>query len=61
MKTVISAKDIEDLLRQGGDLKSLPADAMSLEALVSSLGMPADRIQIAMVGLLEKLSPLVQK
>jgi hypothetical protein len=40
---------------------ALPADAMSLEALVSSLGMPADRIQIAMVGLLEKLSPLVQK
>src|ERR1044071_4126822 len=28
MKTVISAKDIEDLLRQGGDLTSLPADAI---------------------------------
>jgi L-fuculose-phosphate aldolase len=28
MKTVISAKDIEDLLRQGGDWKSLPADAV---------------------------------
>src|SRR5512133_4198693 len=28
MKTVISAKDVEDLLRNGGDLKSLPADAI---------------------------------
>ena len=28
MKTLISAKDIEELLRQGGDLKSLPADAI---------------------------------
>ncbi len=28
MKTVISAKDIEELLRQGGDPKSLPADAI---------------------------------
>src|SRR5438270_3717531 len=28
MKTLISAKDIEDLLRKGGDLKSLPADAI---------------------------------
>lgn len=28
MKTVISAKDIETLLRDGGDLKSLPADAI---------------------------------
>jgi L-fuculose-phosphate aldolase len=28
MKTVISAKDIEDLLRDGGDVKSLPADAI---------------------------------
>ncbi len=28
MKAVISAKDIEDLLRDGGDLKSLPTDAI---------------------------------
>jgi L-fuculose-phosphate aldolase len=28
MKTVISAKDIEDILRQGGDWKSLPSDAV---------------------------------
>jgi len=28
VKTLISAKDIEDLLRQGGDLRSLPADAI---------------------------------
>jgi len=28
MKTLISAKDIEDLLRRGGDPKSLPADAI---------------------------------
>ncbi len=28
MKTVISAKDIEDLLRDGGDVKSLPSDAI---------------------------------
>jgi L-fuculose-phosphate aldolase len=28
MKTVISAKDVEDLLRDGGDPKSLPADAL---------------------------------
>ena len=28
MKTVISAKDIEELLLQGGDLNSLPADAV---------------------------------
>jgi L-fuculose-phosphate aldolase len=28
MKTVISAKDIEDLMRDGGDTKSLPADAI---------------------------------
>jgi L-fuculose-phosphate aldolase len=28
MKTVISAKDIEDLLHDGGDVKSLPADAI---------------------------------
>ncbi|MBI4660791.1 MAG: class II aldolase/adducin family protein [Verrucomicrobia bacterium] len=28
MKPVISAKDIEDLLRGGGDLKSLPSDAI---------------------------------
>ena len=28
MKTVISAKDIEDLLRRGGDAKNLPADAL---------------------------------
>ena len=28
MKTVISAKDIEDLLQTGGDLNSLPADAV---------------------------------
>ena len=28
MKTVISAKDIEELLRSGGDLKSLPSDAI---------------------------------
>ncbi len=28
MKTVISARDIEDLLSNGGDLKSLPADAI---------------------------------
>jgi L-fuculose-phosphate aldolase len=28
MKTVISAKDIEDVLRQGGDWKSLPSDAV---------------------------------
>jgi L-fuculose-phosphate aldolase len=28
MKTVISAKDIEDMLRQGGDWKSLPSDAV---------------------------------
>ena len=28
MKTVISAKDIEELLRKGGDAKSLPADAI---------------------------------
>src|SRR5881397_571647 len=28
MKTVISAKDIEDLLRKGGDPKSLPGDAI---------------------------------
>src|SRR2546426_3889117 len=28
MNTIISARDIEDLLAQGGDLKSLPADAI---------------------------------
>jgi L-fuculose-phosphate aldolase len=28
MKTVISARDIEDLLRRGGDIRSLPADAI---------------------------------
>src|SRR5271165_1258494 len=28
MKTVISARDIEDLLSKGGDLRSLPADAI---------------------------------
>jgi L-fuculose-phosphate aldolase len=28
MKTVIIAKDIEELLRNGGDIKSLPADAI---------------------------------
>src|ERR1051325_30481 len=28
MKTVISAKDIEDLPRRGGDVRSLPADAV---------------------------------
>jgi L-fuculose-phosphate aldolase len=28
MKTVISVKDIEDLLRDGGDLKNFPADAI---------------------------------
>src|SRR4051794_3002962 len=28
MKTVITAKEIEDLLRSGGDVKSLPADAV---------------------------------
>ena len=28
MKTVISAKDIEDLLRSGGDVNSLPGDAL---------------------------------
>jgi L-fuculose-phosphate aldolase len=28
MKKVVSAKDIEDLLRQGGDLNSLPAEAI---------------------------------
>jgi L-fuculose-phosphate aldolase len=28
MKTVISAKDIEDLLQQGGDVNSLPSDAL---------------------------------
>ena len=28
MKNVISARDIEELLRRGGDLKSLPADAI---------------------------------
>ena len=28
MKTVISAKDIQDLLRTGGDVKSLPTDAL---------------------------------
>jgi L-fuculose-phosphate aldolase len=28
MKTVISAKDVEELLRKGGDLRSLPEDAI---------------------------------
>jgi L-fuculose-phosphate aldolase len=28
MKTVISAKDVEELLRNGGDVKSLPGDAL---------------------------------
>lgn len=28
MKTVITARDIEELLRSGGDLRSLPADAL---------------------------------
>lgn len=28
MKTVISARDIEELLRNGGDIKSLPSDAL---------------------------------
>jgi len=28
MKQVISAKDVEELLRQGGNLSSLPADAL---------------------------------
>lgn len=28
MKTVISARDIEDLMRNGGNVKSLPADAL---------------------------------
>ena len=28
MKKVISARDVEDLLRRGGDLNSIPADAL---------------------------------
>ncbi len=28
MKNVISARDIEELLRRGGDIKTLPADAI---------------------------------
>ena len=28
MRPVISAKDIEELLKKGGDLRSLPADAL---------------------------------
>ena len=28
MKTIISARDVEELLRHGGDLKSLPVDAI---------------------------------
>jgi L-fuculose-phosphate aldolase len=28
MKTIISAKEVEDLLRNGGDIKSLPTDAI---------------------------------
>jgi L-fuculose-phosphate aldolase len=44
MKTVISAKDIESLLRDGGDLKSLPADAIftpSARDLMRSAGLNA--------------------
>ena len=36
-------------------------DLFSLDALVPSLGLPADRIQIMTVGLLDKLSPLVKQ
>ena len=28
MKTVVSAKEVQELIRQGGDLRSLPADAL---------------------------------
>ena len=28
MKIIVSAKEIEELLRNGGDVKSLPADAI---------------------------------
>ena len=41
MKTVISAKDIEELLARGGDVKSLPADAIltpSAKDLLGELG-----------------------
>ena len=46
MKTVISAKDIETLLRDGGDVKSLPADAIytpSARDLLRSAGVNATR------------------
>ena len=36
-------------------------DLFSLDALVPSLGLPADRIQMMTVGLLDKLSPLVKQ
>ncbi|MEW6301849.1 MAG: class II aldolase/adducin family protein [Verrucomicrobiota bacterium] len=44
MKKVISAKDIEELLSKGGDVKSLPKDALitpSARDLIRSLEMPS--------------------
>src|SRR5213594_1733585 len=38
MKTVISAKDIEDMLRRGGDWQSLPADAVYTPSARDLLG-----------------------
>jgi L-fuculose-phosphate aldolase len=38
MKTVISARDIEDLLRRGGDWQSLPADAVYTPSARDLLG-----------------------
>jgi hypothetical protein len=39
--------------------KKTQQDPLSLESLIKALGMPADRIQIMMIGLLAKLTPLV--
>jgi L-fuculose-phosphate aldolase len=46
MKTVISARDVEELIRKGGDLSSLPADAVytpSARDLLRDSGGPAGR------------------
>jgi L-fuculose-phosphate aldolase len=70
MKTVISAKDIEELIAQGGDPKSLPADAIftpSAKDLLRDLhrhrggsasnGAPAGGTAAAPAGKLSSKSP----
>ncbi len=53
MKTVISARDIEDLIRSGGDVRSLPADAIltpSARDLLRDLEMNPPRTPPAAAG-----------